>query len=140
MSRIFWDTNLFIYLMEGTGERAERVALLGDRMFDRGDQLATSALTLGELLVKPVEKRDLALQARYEEVLSTRAMLIPFDRAAAKIYAAIRQDRGIAPPDAIQLSCAAAAGVDLFITNDERLSRKMVPGVQFISSLERSFL
>jgi hypothetical protein len=43
-------------------------------------------------------------------------------------------------PDAIQLACAAAAGVDLFITNDDRLSRKHVPEVKFITSLERAYL
>jgi hypothetical protein len=29
---------------------------------------------------------------------------------------------------------------DLFITNDDRLSQKVVPGVQFVISLERAFL
>jgi hypothetical protein len=31
-------------------------------------------------------------------------------------------------------------GVDLFVTNDDRLSRKHVPGVKFIASLERAYL
>ena len=43
-------------------------------------------------------------------------------------------------PDAIQLACAAAGGTDLFITNDDRLSRKNVPGIAFIQSLQRTFL
>lgn len=55
-------------------------------------------------------------------------------------YATIRHDRSIKAPDAIQLACAAQAGVDLFITNDDRLSRAVVPGIQFITSLERAFL
>ena len=53
MSRIFWDTNLFVYLLEGGGEAAERVASLRNRMIERKDELVTSALTLGEVLVKP---------------------------------------------------------------------------------------
>lgn len=48
----------------------------------------------------------------------------------------IRRDRAIAPPDAIQLACAGVAEADLFITNDHRLSRKVVPGIHFIQSLE----
>ena len=40
----------------------------------------------------------------------------------------------------IQLASAATAGVDLFITNDDRLSRKHVPDVKFITSLERAYL
>ena len=43
-------------------------------------------------------------------------------------------------PDAIQLACAAAAAIDLFITNDDRLSRKHVPEVKFVTSLERAYL
>ena len=47
VSRVFWDTNLFVYLVEDRGERAEQVAALRRRMIERGDELLTSALTLG---------------------------------------------------------------------------------------------
>jgi predicted nucleic acid-binding protein len=140
VSRIFWDTNLFIYLIEDQGERGERTVRLAERMIERGDELCTSTLTLGEILVKPLERNELALRERYEEILNARALLIPFDRDAARVYSEIRRDRTIRPPDAIQLSCAAVARVDLFITNDDRLSRKAIPGVQFVSSLERAFI
>lgn len=50
MSRIFWDTNLFIYLFEDKGELTEQVVSLRQRMIVRQDQLLTSALTLGEIL------------------------------------------------------------------------------------------
>jgi predicted nucleic acid-binding protein len=56
---------------------------------------------------------------------------------AAKIYASLRDDRSLRAPDAIQLACAAGAGVDLFITNDTRLHAKQIVGIQFIVSLER---
>ena len=56
MTRVFWDTNLFVYLFEG-GEFAPRVRQLRARMLERGDQLVTSALTLGELLVFELRKR-----------------------------------------------------------------------------------
>ena len=140
MSLVFWDTNMFIYLVEGSGNRSRRVAALRRRMIEREDRLCTSALTLGEVLVKPVEAASEELRAQYHQALSLGALIIPFDQEAAVHYARIRQDRGIRPPDAIQLACAAAAGVDLFITNDERLSQKNVPGIQFIASLERALL
>ena len=53
MSRIFWDTNLFIYLLEDRGERARQVTALREWMMERRDELLTSAITLGEVLVKP---------------------------------------------------------------------------------------
>ncbi len=140
MSRIFWDTNLFVYLFEGSGEPAARVVELRQRMLDRQDQLVTSALSLGELLVKPFQVGDEARAQRYLRAITSSAVVIPFGEEAAPHYARIRLDRSVRPPDAIQLACAAAAGVDLFITNDERLSRRSVPGVQFVTSLERAFL
>jgi uncharacterized protein len=138
MSRVFWDTNLFIYLFEGHDPFSKRVAALRENMLKRGDQLLTSNLTLGEILVKPIECGDTALARRYEEAITAAALLIGFDLKAAKIYAALRCDRSLRAPDAIQLACASAAGVDLFITNDVRLQGKQVEGIQFIVLLERA--
>jgi uncharacterized protein len=140
MSRVFWDTNLFIYLIEGSGERARRVVNIRERMLSRGDQLFTSALTLGEILVKPAEAGNTSLQQQYEQTIAAGVVIVPFDQPAARAYAAIRKDRSIRPPDAIQLACAVNAHIDLFITNDERLSPKVVPGIQFITSLDKAFL
>jgi predicted nucleic acid-binding protein len=138
MTRVFWDTNLFVYLLEG-GESAARVKQVRARMLERGDQLLTSALTLGELLVKPLEKGDAALRD-HDAAMRQVATILPFDAECAGRYAAIRADRSIKAPDAIQLACAGAAGVDLFITNDDRLSQKHVRDVKFITSLERAYL
>lgn len=140
MSRVFWDTNLFIYLIEGTGDRSRQVLELYGRMRERGDSLFTSALTVGEVLVKPVERNNDALRRRYEQALGSGATVLPFDVDAASHYAEIRQDRSIRPPDAIQLACAAAAEIDLFITNDDRLTRKSVRGIQFIQPLGNAFI
>jgi predicted nucleic acid-binding protein len=138
MSRIFWDTNLFIYLFEGQGPLSRRVVALRESMLTRGDQLLTSTLTMGEILVKPIERGDAELSKKYEETLAATSLMIPFDLKAAKIYASLRSDRSLRAPDAIQLACAAGAGVDLFITNDTRLHAKQIVGIQFIVSLERA--
>ena len=140
MSRVFWDTNLFVYLLEGSGAQTDRVRDIYLRMMERGDELLTSTMTLGEVLVKPRELRNHDLAQRYEQILLRSARLIPFDLAAAGQYSLIRADRTISPPDAIQLACAASARIDLFITADNRLSRKSVNGIQFVASLERAFL
>lgn len=135
MSRIFWDTNLFIYLIEDYGELSERVVKIRERMLKRGDELYTSTLTLGEILVKPLDENREELAADYELALTSAAVVIPFDRPASRSFATIRRDRSVKPPDAIQLACASQVSTDLFITNDGRLSDKVVAGVQFITSL-----
>jgi predicted nucleic acid-binding protein len=136
MSRIFWDTNLFIYLFEDSGRFSQRVAEMRKRMRERGDELITSTLTLGEILVKPMEDSDEALRRTYRDAILTQAQVVAFDEEVAEHYALIRTDRSIRPPDAIQLACARKAKVHLFVTNDEKLSKKNIPGVQFIATLE----
>ncbi len=137
MSRIFWDSNLFIYFLEGNDERALATKRLRKNMLDRGDQLLTSTLTLGEILVKPTTQGDQALCRLYEDVLRRTSLILPFDLRASLRYAGIRSSTSIKGPDAIQLACAGEAGVDLFVTNDRRLQGKRVDGIQFIVALEQ---
>ncbi len=75
---------------------------------------------------------------RYVDAIAMASSILDFDLKAAKIYARLRSNRSLRPPDAIQLACAAAAGVDLFITNDSRLHSIQVEGIQFIVPLSRA--
>jgi len=137
MSRIFWDTNLFVYLLEENPEFSQLVAHLRRRMTDRGDELLTSTMTLGEVQVKPREKKNFAAAERFRNIIRQTCTVLPFDVAAADIYAELRANSSVKSPDAIQLSCAAAAGVELFITNDKNLHKLTVPGIHFVTSLDR---
>lgn len=139
MSRIFWDTNLFIYLFEDYGKHSEQVAQLRQKMLERGDELITSALTVGEVLTGPQRNGNVKMSQEYEDAIRSTAIVVNFDMAAARSYARLRgQLRKIAPPDAIQLSCAASAGVDLFLTNDTRLHNVRMDGIHFITSVDRA--
>jgi predicted nucleic acid-binding protein len=140
MSRIFLDSNLFIYLFEDTkGPRGVRTLEIFEGLSRRRDTVMTSTLTFGEVLVKPIRTGDRALEAKYKSLLrEPEVKVLPFDQAAGEIFARVRQDRSIKAPDAIQLATAAANGCDLFITNDDRLTRLRVPGIQFIASMERA--
>jgi uncharacterized protein len=138
VSRIFWDTNIFIYFFEDGGQQGKAARALRERMLQRGDQLLTSAMTVGEILVKPNERQDVKLCKEYEEAITATALVLPFDLNAARRFSILRLDRSLRAPDAIQLACAATAGTDLFITNDNRLSGLTVDGVQFIVALDRA--
>jgi predicted nucleic acid-binding protein len=105
-------------------------------MIARGDQLFSSALTVGEVLAKPSEKGDEALERSYWAALTQTATLVAFDRDKALQYAAIRKDRSVEASNAIQLACAAQARIDLFLTNDDHLKGKVIPGIQFIAPLK----
>jgi len=138
MARVFWDTNLFIYLFENNAEWSPRVVELRRGMRARGDELLTSWLTVGEALTKPKEVGNAILEKSYMNFfLSGSVELIPFEAEAAKRYAEIRSRERVRPADAVQLACAAAARTDLFVTNDSRLSGLVVSGVTFITGIAR---
>lgn len=138
MARVFWDTNLFIYLFENNAEWSPRVVEFRKRMLGRRDELLTSWLTVGEALTKPKESANAILEKSYLNFfLSGSVKLIPFEAEAAQRYAEIRSRERVRPADAIQLACAAAAGTDLFVTNDSRLSGLVVSGVTFITGIAR---
>lgn len=137
MAKIYWDTNLFIYLFEQTPVWGRIVRELNRRMRRRSDELLTGVLTLGEILVRPLAMNNSELVEAYSRLFRSPSLKIAaFNVAAARRYAEIRQDRAIGVADGIQLACAAAEGVDLFITNDRRLMRKVIPGINFVASLD----
>jgi predicted nucleic acid-binding protein len=138
MARIFWDTHLFIYLFENNAEWSRRVADFREKMLSRGDELLTSWLTVGEVLTKPKELGNAILEKSYLNFfLSGSVELVPFDVEAARRYGEIRSRERVRPADSIQLACAAAAGTDLFVTNDSRLSGLVVSGITFITGIAR---
>jgi len=138
MSKVFLDTNIFIYFIEDEGRLGRLAFELFEKLSLRRDEILTSTLTLGEILTRPLSEGRVDLANRYEAALnSTGVSLLSFDKPAARHYAGLRRDKSIRPPDAIQLAVAAAAGCDLFVTNDKQLTGKVVPGIQFITNLEK---
>jgi predicted nucleic acid-binding protein len=137
LSKIFFDTNLFIYLFEGLEPNRGRVIAIRKRMIERGDRIITSAMTLGEVLVKPTKLGQTSLVEQYDRAIRTTAQVISFDPSIAWRYASLRATHTIRNADAIQLACAAHVGVDLFITNDTQLQRLNVPGIGFIAPLDK---
>ena len=137
MSKVFWDSMLFIYWMEGHADYAPRIQKILQAMQARGDVLFASHLAVGEVLVGPQKKKATELVRRIETYFQSDSIkLIPFDYAAALEYSKVRAQMNIEPADAIHLACAAAEGMDLFITNDKNLVGKTVSGIQFVVGLD----
>ena len=132
--RIFWDTNLFVYLWEAS-VRTRQVEALINWQHRHEAELVTSTLTIGELLVHPLRQDREDLADRYLAGFS-QLHVVPFDESAGYAFAQLRaRYERLAPPDAIQLGCASVAAVDLFITNDRRLARYTVPRISAIRAL-----
>jgi len=141
MSRIYWDTMLFIYWLEDNPQYAKRVREILSRMSERRDEMLTGAFTFGEVLAGVYRTRN-AQRAKEVRALLQEAVseVLPFDLETADHYARIRATLGVSPADAMHLAAAAYAGTDLFLTNDNRLVGKFVPGIQFIASLNDNLL
>ena len=140
MSRIYWDTMLFIYWLEDHPQFANRVNAIRSRMEQRHDQLITGAFTFGEVLAGVYRKGAPHLAEESRRLLqSVVAEVVPFTIEAADHYGRIRGILGLPPADSVHLACAAQADTDLFLTNDKRLVGKIVPGIQFIASLDTQF-
>lgn len=137
MSKVFFDTNVFIYMFEGLEPNRGRTLEIRKRMIDRGDRIVTSAMTLGEVLVRPTKLGQTSLIEQYDHAIRATSQVISFDPQIAWRFASLRATHAIRNADAIQLACAAHFGVDLFITNDTRLHKLNVPGIGFIAPLER---
>lgn len=141
MSRIYWDTMLFVYWVEDHPRYAKRVRQLLDKMRLRQDQLCTSAFAVGETLVGPYKSGSPEMARRIREIFQPPFVeVIPYTLETAELYASIRAKGGVSAADAIHLACAAQARVDLFLTNDTALVGKVIPGIQFIAGIDANIL
>jgi uncharacterized protein len=141
VSRIYWDTMLFIYLLEDHPIFSARAQQLLDRAYRRGDSLFTSYLALGELIAgaekAPSPQKTRAMRETIEEMGFS---CLSFDRGAIAPFVLLRAKQKLKIADSIHLACAASAGIDLFLTGDKQLTKLDVPGIQFIADFSNPVL
>src|SRR5437763_81449 len=115
MTRVYWDSMMFIYLLEDHPKYGERIRYLLEQAERRGHSLCTSTLTRGEVLTGVYMRGTAEEAARILELLRPPLVeLLPFTADAANRFARIRAAQKVAPADAIHLATAAEAGVQLF--------------------------
>jgi predicted nucleic acid-binding protein len=132
---------LFVYWIEANPIYSKRMNHLVSSMKERRDQLCTSCFAIGEALVGPYKAGATGVVEQMRKILCPPFVeVIPFTLETADHYARIRAMPGISSPDAIHLACAATANTDLFLTNDKRLLGRVIPGIQFIATLDTQLL
>ena len=137
MSRIYWDTNLFIYLHEDHPKFGPIVRRIYEGHIARNETLCTSVFTVGEVLTLPLRMKDVAaITAIRDSMLSGEVELLPFTLAMAQRYGQIRAISSLKPADALHLATAIETKVNLFITNDQQLQRLQVPDKPFTVGLD----
>ena len=89
------------------------------------------------MLVGPIKNGDSVTQQAVRDYLQPPLVeLLPFTLETTDHYARIRAANRVLPADAVHLATAAAARVDVFLTNDRSLHRMIVPGIQFVTGID----
>jgi predicted nucleic acid-binding protein len=137
MTRVFWDSMLFIYLFQKEPKYWERVAYLRKQSMERGDQICTSHLALGEIMAGAYRDKDeKTAQVIRDGMTRANIRLVPFDQQSVELFARIRAEHKTAAADSIHLACAASYGVDVFITEDKKILKLRIPGIKFIVGID----
>ena len=137
MRRIYWDTMLYAYWLEGNSKYGNRVQQIHKTMQQRSDTLCSSLFVLGELLVGPIKANDATATTAIQQFFdSDQITMLSYSPQAVRLFAELRAHHGVKALDALHLAIAATSGVDLFLTHDRRLQRVVVPGLPFIAGLE----
>ncbi|SMB24461.1 conserved protein of unknown function [Sterolibacterium denitrificans] len=122
-SRVYFDTNCFIYVVEGV-ERYRPVLEPLMNAVAMGDITGvTGEITLAEVLVKPLRDQLAQQVLLYKQMLADRQpfMLVPITQATWESAASLRARLSVRLPDAVHLAAARQAGCHLFVTNDAAL-------------------
>jgi predicted nucleic acid-binding protein len=136
MRRIYWDTMLYAYWLEGN-KLSTRVQHIHQTILQRSDTLCSSLFVLAELLVGPLKTSDAAAASSIQQFFDSDAVsMLPYTSQSVRLFAELRAHHGVKPLDALHLAISASSGVDLFLTHDRRLHKLAVPGLPFIAGLE----
>jgi uncharacterized protein len=137
VTRVYWDSMLFVYLLEANPVFGPKVRGILNQIVHRGDALSTSVFSIGEILTGPRKRASVSgVDAVKKYFLSGAVEILPFNEATADRYSVIRATTRVSQADGIQLASAAEAGTDLFFTNDAALRKLSIPGIKFFADLD----
>lgn len=135
--RIAIDSNVLIYLFEGSGRLADRAAELLDGIAAGQAQGFIAMLAIAEICSGPAAAGERALVERYVDELRSleNIRLVPLTADLATDAAVLRGSGSLTLADAIHLASARDAGASAFVTNDRRIKTIAQLEVIYLSGL-----
>ena len=118
--RVCVDTNILIYLLEGSAELARPLSVIRKMLEEREAHFVVSSLTLAELLPPLASARDFAaVQVACGFVLESGAFeIVPADAEVCIEAGLLRGSLRLKTPDAIHVATCVVAACELLLTND----------------------
>lgn len=122
--KVYLDTNIFIYAIEGHARYAEELRLLLKRI-EVGELVAvTSELTLAEVLPGPLRMGNDKQASVFRHFLRSRPPtfnVLPVTRMILEEAANLRATTSLKLPDAIHAATALLRKCEAFVTNDSKI-------------------
>jgi predicted nucleic acid-binding protein len=136
--RVYFDTNIIVYAVEGFADYAGKTKALLEAMDAAEIVAVTSELTLAEVLVKPFRDGDLRVQQAYKDFLlpTTALEIVPINRQILESAAECRAVSKLKLPDAIHWVTCQSCQCESFLTNDETFKSLLSTDVRILSEIE----
>jgi predicted nucleic acid-binding protein len=134
--RVALDSNVLIYLVEGTSDRGRLAEQLISEMLRRGIEVVLATIGIAEILTGPARAGDLAGFERLGTELGDLGLrLVALDGPIAEDAAWLRGRARLDLLDAMHLASARAAGATLFLTNDRDIPATPQLDVAYLDDL-----
>lgn len=122
MRKIYWDSCVLIYRIQGVEPWSARIAAMLEPL--ETAQLCVTDLTRLECRTKPLRENDDATLVVFDRFFArTDVAKISMSPHIFDLATALRARHKLKTPDALHLAAAITAGCDEFWTNDEGLAR-----------------
>jgi predicted nucleic acid-binding protein len=140
VTRLYVEAAPLIYYVEEHPDHVFKMDIIVDAAIQSSIELASSVITLTEVLVHPLKQGNSRLAQEYQDVLSGSDHFRLYDvtRQLAQTAAMLRARYELRTPDALHLATALDAGCDAFLTNDRGLSRVTEITVLILGDLDVS--
>jgi predicted nucleic acid-binding protein len=135
---VYFDTNIFIFTVEGLTEVEKQTRSLLDALASNEIAVVTSELTIAEVWVKPIRDSNTALQQTFERLFHASPVfqVIPIQREILRAAAVLRATTKLKLPDAIHLATSDFIGCDSFLTGDLSFRSAKAANVKILSELD----
>ena len=121
--RVYFDTNIIIYLIEGLSEYQSIINEIQDLLSSSDCEAVTSALTICEALIMPFKMDSSEGISLYRSFLEESGVfdLMETSRDTFVQSAFVAGTTSMKTPDAIHVATALESKCDIFLTNDKKI-------------------